>query len=397
MRAFRSSVGLAGVFVLTACVDAIPTMPGVKPGVLPIAPTATFTEDFSASTLDPAWTVVPGARFFWGYGLPVNDYSLTANPGHLRYTLNPMSHQWGFMNGYTGAPVPQLNTVYPYDLGLELWRPITGDHWLMEAKATFYLPCVNGRAFHVFAYFGSGGTGTTAAGFGRHRDTPLGCTVGGNSFSAMLVSQPGTTAGDLVYDPAAYDAYPLNGPDYQTIWMRLERAGGVLTWSQSNDGAAWVPMFTKDLGTALDGLPQRVTIVGHSWFVTGGSYADWDYVNVTSTVIPVDIDIMPGSHVNPINLNRHGKIPVAILSSAEFDAPTAVDRSSLTFGHAGTETSLSHCNAEPEDVNGDLLPDLLCHFEATVAGFLAGDVAGYLRGSTTGGQPISGSDAITIR
>ena len=43
---------------------------------------AGFYEDFSSPVLDPAWTVIPGARYYnTGYGLPVNDYSLTANPG----------------------------------------------------------------------------------------------------------------------------------------------------------------------------------------------------------------------------------------------------------------------------------------------------------------------------
>ena len=74
------------------------------------AANAEFYDDFSSPVLDPAWTVIPGARYYnTGYGLPVNDYSLTANPGHLRYTLNPMSHQHGFLNGYQAAPPPQMN------------------------------------------------------------------------------------------------------------------------------------------------------------------------------------------------------------------------------------------------------------------------------------------------
>lgn len=241
-----------------------------------------FDEQFTSTVLDPAWTVIPGARYYnLGYGLPVNDYSLTANPGHLRYTLNPMSHQHGFLNGYQAAPPPQMNAYYGYDPGLEIYRPISGDHWLLEAKVTYYLPCANGRELDLFVYFGPGGTGTTAAGWGRSRDTNC-SSWGQNTLFAKIVMQPGTTAGDLQYE-ATYEYLPIGDPDFSTYYLRLERAGGLLTWSRSIDNVNWTALFSKDFGTALDGLAQRVTIVGHSWFVPAGSYADYDYISVTPT------------------------------------------------------------------------------------------------------------------
>ena len=241
-----------------------------------------FQEDFSAPVLDPAWTVIPGARYYnTSYGLPVNDYSLTANAGHLRYTLNPMSHQHGFLNGYQAAPPPQMNSVYGYDPGLEIYRPLSGDHWLLETKVTYYLPCANGRLLNLFVYFGPGGTGTTAAGWGRGRDTDC-SSWGQNSLFAQIVTQPGATAGDLQYESAT-ESLPIGDPALSTYYLRLERAGALLTWSRSTDNVNWTTLFSKDFGTALDGLAQRVTIVGHSWFVPAGSYADYDYVSVTST------------------------------------------------------------------------------------------------------------------
>ena len=48
-------------------------------------------------------------------------------------------------------------------------------------------------------------------------------------------------------------------------------------------------------------------------------------------MLVVAIDIKPGSATNPINLDAPGKIPVAILSSATFDA-ASVDRATITFG-----------------------------------------------------------------
>jgi hypothetical protein len=47
-------------------------------------------------------------------------------------------------------------------------------------------------------------------------------------------------------------------------------------------------------------------------------------------------------------------------------------------------------------VNGDGLPDLLCHFDTVKAAFQAGDTTGILKGKTLTGVPIQGSDTIRI-
>src|SRR5260370_2844852 len=65
----------------------------------------------------------------------------------------------------------------------------------------------------------------------------------------------------------------------------------------------------------------------------------------------VQILIKPGSAPSPISLSAHGSIPVAILSTSKFNAPTSVQISSLTFGSTGTEKSLLICNSNGPDVN----------------------------------------------
>jgi len=67
-------------------------------------------------------------------------------------------------------------------------------------------------------------------------------------------------------------------------------------------------------------------------------------------VLVVAIDIKPGSATNPINLDAPGKIPMAILSSATFDA-ASVDRATITFGRYGTEATV--VSTTLSDVNGD--------------------------------------------
>jgi len=113
-------------------------------------------------------------------------------------------------------------------------------------------------------------------------------------------------------------------------------------------------------------------------------------------VIEVDIDIKPGSDPNSINPKSKGKIPVAILSTPDFDVPSEVDRDSLTFGPTGDEESLAFCSPSPEDVNYDGWDDLVCHFYTQSAGFECGDEWGYLKGQTTDNVPIEGSDSVRI-
>jgi len=113
-------------------------------------------------------------------------------------------------------------------------------------------------------------------------------------------------------------------------------------------------------------------------------------------VIEVGIDIKPGSDPNSINPQSKGKIPVAILSAENFDAPNEVDWDSLTFGPTEDEDSLAFCSPSPEDVNYDGLDDLVCHFDAQSAGFECGDEWGYLKGQTGDGVPIEGGDSVRI-
>ncbi len=112
-------------------------------------------------------------------------------------------------------------------------------------------------------------------------------------------------------------------------------------------------------------------------------------------VLPVTIEIKPpASPPVPINAGSKGNIPVAILSTESFNVVTSVDQSSLTFGVHGDEPSLRSCSVE--DVNGDGLLDLMCHFSTRTAGFSAGDTEGVLKGETISGTPIQGQEAVTI-
>jgi probable HAF family extracellular repeat protein len=110
----------------------------------------------------------------------------------------------------------------------------------------------------------------------------------------------------------------------------------------------------------------------------------------------VSIVIKPGEVPASINTHSRGTIPVAILSAANFDATSLVDRASLTFGHSGNEHSLSFCHAGGGDVNGDGLPDLICHFTTQLTGFQPGETMGVLNGKISDGTAIQGMASIQI-
>lgn len=150
-------------------------------------------------------------------------------------------------------------------------------------------------------------------------------------------------------------------------------------------------LVAKTAGTAFT-LADRVQIgeipsLGYGIESTGSTITPF---------IPVAIDIKPGSSTNPINPGTNGTIPVAILSSPTFDALSQISLNSLTFGRTGTESSLGFCNSAGEDVNGDGIPDLVCHFYTQKSDFKAGETLGVLKGFTVGGELIRGTDAVLI-
>lgn len=117
------------------------------------------------------------------------------------------------------------------------------------------------------------------------------------------------------------------------------------------------------------------------------------------TLIPrlgVAIDIKPGDPSNVINLNSHGKIPVAILSSARFDART-VDPLTVTVASAPVAL---HPNGRPfaslEDVNRDRRTDLLVQVNTDELVLAASATRAELCGKTVSGIGLEGTDTVRV-
>ncbi len=119
--------------------------------------------------------------------------------------------------------------------------------------------------------------------------------------------------------------------------------------------------------------------------------------NAGKCKLKVDIDIKPGSDPNSINQSSAGVIPVAILSSASFDATTVVPES---IDLAGASVKLVGKNERPlchqEDVNADGLWDLVCQVYTWQFLVEEGTDKAVLRGQTSSGLWIWGEDSVRI-
>lgn len=113
---------------------------------------------------------------------------------------------------------------------------------------------------------------------------------------------------------------------------------------------------------------------------------------VTPSMIRIDAEIRVGGTPEdgaPVNPRSKGNIPVALLSSPEFDTPE-VDQQSLRFGARGDEASWLRCNKADMDLNADGKPDLVCHFDTQKAAFEAGSIEGIVTGSLKDGRRFEG-------
>lgn len=120
-------------------------------------------------------------------------------------------------------------------------------------------------------------------------------------------------------------------------------------------------------------------------------------------VLQISIDVKPSdNHTTVLDASRvehpaalrvlRGHLPVALLSSEKDNFyPMEVDQSKLHFGATGKEESLVSCNGgQGTDVNGDGIPDLICHFDLKEANFTLSQSEGIITGKTGDGRDFEG-------
>jgi hypothetical protein len=112
----------------------------------------------------------------------------------------------------------------------------------------------------------------------------------------------------------------------------------------------------------------------------------------------VIIDVSPETFPNVIDVAAGGRLAVAILSTAGFDATEIVPgslrlASSSTFGGADHPAAT---HGQTIDVNGDGRADLLVEFDVDRVQLVPGDIVLDLWGRTRGGVAFTGSDLVEV-
>ncbi len=119
-------------------------------------------------------------------------------------------------------------------------------------------------------------------------------------------------------------------------------------------------------------------------------------LNIANPTLEIQIDVKPGSDPNPINLGSEGFIPVAILTTADFDAADA-DQASLTLEGAAARVKGKSGNIGSfDDIDGDGDLDLVVQFPTADLELTEADTVAVLDGTALDGTPIQGSDAIIV-
>jgi hypothetical protein len=153
---------------------------------------------------------------------------------------------------------------------------------------------------------------------------------------------------------------------------------------------------------------KRPTLRVLSLFLLLGtlSFQTWAPVRadgMTCNPIPVTIDIKPGDDPAAISLNSKGVVPVAVLTTSDFDAsqftPVMAHLTDANTGMTMPCTGAMAIRWAREDVNSDGKPDLVFFFKTQDLNLTASSTAATLMAhGSYGSTPmhIMGTDSVVI-
>lgn len=233
-----------------------------------LADSTIFADNFTETTLNSAWQVLPGQG------------SYSVGGGRLQY-----------VNGG-----PQASTTGWYNPALTLALPFSGTNWTLQTKATYNLQWLDGtgnssgaqgpEVLVKFApgsatssYGGPNYAGSDYAVIERDIDACTGCNPA-NYLSASY----GAVSNSNLINPADAGIPPTNNIGDGTYWYEITRDGGVLTVSYSYDGMNYTPAFSASLSDPPSSY-NELLLGGITWEGVG-SYTDYAYVDIASTATP---------------------------------------------------------------------------------------------------------------
>ncbi|MDP2844879.1 MAG: hypothetical protein Q8N79_02240, partial [Candidatus Methanoperedens sp.] len=264
-----------------------------------IAEAATgFKEDFSNPVLNSSWQVLSGQ----------GRYSLTDNPGYLRYYFEgSLGYMGGWRNNYqtSGGWKPSLTLISPFD----------GENWSLTAKVNY----------NLHAHISGSSTGAQGQGFwiafGEGTNDYLSIYRGVDWWYKSNVLTMGFVSNgvDVANFSGAPSSVGADGWVRESYWYEITRNGEKITVRFSNDGISYTTAFSALLTKPVT-TTQRAIIDMNLWNGVG-SYVDWDYIHVepaptaiqtpTPTVTPTpDIGTVPPTTVPPKAVATPGKFRV---------------------------------------------------------------------------------------
>ncbi|HDZ44198.1 MAG TPA: hypothetical protein ENH80_09690, partial [Phycisphaerae bacterium] len=171
----------------------------------------------------------------------------------------------------------------------------------------------------------------------------------------------------------------------------------------AGDGQSLIFKARQVGGAALDGLIFTFRIL-HPNSPAPINWSSYSYLSSTTTgtilgpaeIVSVSLDIKPGSDANSVNLKSMGLLPVVVYGSEELDV-TEISLDTLLLNGVGPRLMPDGSwHVSFEDVDGDLLLDLVIHFEMQALGIEPGMTDLTLTGLLMDGTGLQGADAIRI-
>ncbi|MFH1962385.1 MAG: hypothetical protein ABIJ30_05865, partial [bacterium] len=221
---------------------------------------ADIDDQFNDSTLSSGWEISAGR----------GSYSLTDNPGYLRYIIQGRA-------GGSNSTDPN----WPPSLGI--YRAFTGSKWILHAKAIYHIHGKNngestGAQYQQITidfdntnndvHFNRG------VDWWYNRDNP--------DYTNGLLMASQDNAGQSQNLVAPDDVYDNNGWISHTYWYEIERDGNQVFMRYSYDGETYRNAYTASLPNEA-GDNQRVLIDASVWS-TAGSYVDWDFIKIVPEI-----------------------------------------------------------------------------------------------------------------
>jgi len=227
----------------------------------------TFREDFSSATLDPHWQV-------WRYAIPApsppeatyqqeTSYSLTDNPGYLRYYPGTMTC-WGIKEPQWNGP----SSPYWYYPSIHLYRVFEGTNWILETKVTYSAPYANAPNAATYVFFGD-----PEQGQGWKNNSIIVVASAWDAWHQVFMADNGIQK--------ALTSLPIT-QYLDTFYYRIIRSGYQFTFQWSRDGITYTTAFTETMGSQIDSLPQGVGITGQAFWSDTSTYSQYDYIYVAS-------------------------------------------------------------------------------------------------------------------